>query len=227
MKEFSAFIFKYREHIGFLFFIIATSIVIILYTRYRIKEHQKLIQFCIEHNYSLIEESYNIPNCPYKFSILTDRDYQGYSKYLNIISGNSYGIDFSVMDFCYKSGKYYRICSFWMLTKPNFIITPFYIKPHTKSLFSFGEEDNCIRFSEDKNFSNTFDLISYDFQQLRKLFNANLRNAFLNCQIENFEYQSARGYFLILLPGELAIETKIKYLNLFINLYLNLLARYK
>ena len=227
MKEFSAFIFEYREHIGFLFFIIATSIVLILYFKQIAKKRQNLIKFCIEHDYSLIEESYNIPDCPYKFSILTDRDYHGYSKYLNIISGNTCGIDFSVMDFCYKSGKSYRICSFWILTKPNYIITPFCIKPHINYLFSFDRDDNCIRFSEDKTFSDTFDLIGYDYQQLRKLFNDNLRNAFLNCQTANFEYQSARGYFLILLPGILDIGTKIKYLNQLINLYLILLSRYK
>ncbi|MBR4329175.1 MAG: hypothetical protein IKP71_04920, partial [Candidatus Riflebacteria bacterium] len=172
-------------------------------------------------------KSYNIPNCPYKFSILTDYDYQGYSKFYDIISGKISGVDFSVMDFCYKSGKHYNIYSFWMLTKPNYIITPFYIKPHVKSLFSSSGDDNRIKFIEDKTFSETFDLIGYDAQQLRKLFNANLRNAFLNCQTANFEYQSARGYFLILLPKELDLDKKIKYLNQLINLYLNLLARYK
>ena len=227
MKEFSAFLFEYREHIGFLFFIIATSFVIFLYIRYLKKEHHKLIKFCQEHDYSLIEKSYNIPNCPYKFSILTDYDYQGYSKFYDIISGKISGVDFSVMDFCFKSGKYYKIYSFWILTKPNYTINSFNIKPHSNYFFSFGKDDNCIRFIEDKPFSNTFDLTGFDDQQLRKLFNANLRNAFLNCQTANFEYQSARGYFLILLPKELDLDTKIKYLNQFINLYLNLLARYK
>ena len=227
MKEFSAFLFEHREHIGFLFFIIATSIVLILYTRQRIKERQKLIKFCIDRGYGLVEESYNLPNCPYNFNIITDRDFRGYHKFLNIISGNTCGIEFSVMDYFFKCGRHSEIYTFWMLTKPDYIITPFYIKPHIKSLFFSDREDNCIRFIEDKPFSETFDLIGYDVQQLRKLFNANLRNAFLNCQIRNFEYQSARGYFLILLPKELDLDTKIKYLNKLINLYLNLLARYK
>ena len=225
MKEFSALLFKYREMVGLLFFIIATSIVIILYIRYRKKEHHKLIQFCVEHGYSLIEESYNLPNCPYKFSIVTT-DY-GYHKFLNIISGNICGIEFSVMDYYLKCGKSRSIYTFWMLSKPNYIITPFNLRPHVKPSFFFNIENNSVKFIDDKVFSDTFDLDGYDDKTLKKLFNSNLRNAFLNFQTRNFEYQSARGYFLILLREETDTDTKIHFLNKLINLYLTLLARFK
>ena len=220
-------------------FIIILSIILIFIIIKHIKHQAKtkrdddFFNKSIKDGYCFIEASNEIPEIPYHFQLL--RSAEQYPTYSSIIMGERNGMSFGIMDytFIYHKGKhtYIELCTLWIMTcGHNSNIHSFILNYRNGFNELFNYSNTKITFPEDKAFSNCYSLSGPDEQSLKKLFNQDLRTAFVTANNYQFDFESSRGFFLvatkkIFRPDD--YETRIRILDKMIDLYRILLARYK
>ena len=196
----------------------------------RNKEIKENLDKAIKLGYCYIENSDNIPDCPYNFQIIITRNNN--INFQDIILGKRNGIDFEIMNYYFKGGKGLSSITrtLWIISNPKFIINSFYLKSN-KYRNNYSVPYPTVDFEEDKMFSNKFTLYGQDVKNLKKLFNSDLRTAFIKLTNYYFDFESSRGYFLISTREDyninLDFNAKLEFLDKMINLYNKILDRYK
>ena len=224
--------FPFEIHIVIILIFYLAFIVLMLWKQHKKnKRDNALLDKSIKDGYCFIEQSAEIPDVPYRFQILNSCMH--YPSFSAIIMGKRNGINFGIMDYTYRTNqRRSRI----VLNTLWIIYCKEYYNINSFTLYSRTDEDNRnpfirVTFPEDKAFSKKFDLYGSDDRKLKKLFNQNLRDAFLRENNFSFDFECSRGYFLVTVRGascpDFDYEARMKILERMINLYKTLLARYK